>query len=147
MDTRLSDDLREDRLVRVGIELALAHLRAYLKVLIQMCRRTCGLCHILHRLAKKYGHFGSLPSLIWILEQAFSLEQVTCSLHQGKQPLKSETQISQVRAQKHDWISIEGQLWHRRSRERRVIAHHAIADLAHLVDVLMRQLDDARVRG
>ena len=96
MDTRLSDDLREDRLVRVGIELALAYLRANLKVLVQVRRRTCGLGHILHRLAKKYGHFGSLPSLIWILEQALSLEQIACSLHQGKQPLQSEAQIGQV---------------------------------------------------
>ena len=81
MDTCLSDDLSKNRLVRVGIELALPHLWSHLKVLIQVRSRPCGFGHILHRLTEKYGHLGSLPSLVWILKLALSLEQVACTLH------------------------------------------------------------------
>ena len=70
-----------------------------------------------------------------------TLHQVTCSLHEWRQTIHCLGQVSQVRAHQDDRVALIRKWRHDRSRELGVLTHHAVADHANLLDVLVGQLD------
>ena len=112
-----------------------------------MCCGSCGYCDLFKGLTNYDGHFCSLSSMSFVCELAFTLHQITASLHIRQESLECECQVCKIRSQEDHRVPIEGQLRHGRPRELRVISLHTIANSAELVNSLVRQLDHARLRA
>ena len=79
--------------------------------------------------------------MVHVGDLALALHEVSTSGHEGEESLESCTHVAHVGTKLHDVVRFIGKGRHANSRELRIRAHHAVADLSDSDEVLVGQFE------